>query len=467
MADIKPQMGQIPEPEPLQNVSVGKNYFKVELLVGKHNSNRNDDDDDDHDGISTSGYQLMKPFHQSSTTGEPLSIDYYVATPGLSFIIRCKLARPIKAGALYGARVYIDSAKLKETRQVFKKWGHPGDQNGDDDETDVDLSVADHYFWMTPGQQEHTIHGFYRSPDESQRFVFAEPPRKKTVDGDNSVLQADDELNKIGTIRVVFCCVDSNSSGKVRNLNHCCKPKQVTIDEKLDQKIKMSTKPGIIIKDGCSLTTSDIVPNLKNEIVYERRLIYNTYEGFSARRTTHQYSIRGGFYKGMPLKCFRQPYQIVRFQGIKTFLQEVRDRRIDLTTEQRIDGTQAAGRNPPPQAPQVLTNDWVCVEDLVHHISKSLSPAASYILSTGVQHQNADNGVKNYGEKYVQKQGASKDEQFQNFAEKENGLVQFFQKHPGVYDLELFRKNQNKYKNKNSYRVKLSVIELLDSSDEE
>jgi len=33
MADIKPRVGEIPEAVPLPHVSLGKNFFKVELLV--------------------------------------------------------------------------------------------------------------------------------------------------------------------------------------------------------------------------------------------------------------------------------------------------------------------------------------------------------------------------------------------------------------------------------------------------
>jgi hypothetical protein len=264
----------------------------------------------------------------------------------------------------------------------------------------------------------------------------------------------------------MFCCVDSKPSEKIRNIDYHRKPQQATTNKSYDEKIKMSTKPGNIIQDGCSSSKRKDI--LDRDILYERRLIYNTYGGFSARRTTNQYSNSGVFYKGMPLKCFLEQHE-VRFQGVITFFREVAalrigqasDIRIDLTTEQRIDDTQAA-RN----APQVLTNDWVCVEDIVHHVSKSLSPAASYILCTGMQH-HAKNDVNDYGEKYVQKQGASEDEQFQDFAEKESGLVQFFKNNPGVYNLELYRNNQAMYRNTKSYRVKLAVVDLLESGDEE
>jgi hypothetical protein len=448
MADIKPRVGEIPEAVPLPHVSLGKNFFKVELLVGRHDGPASD-------------YQLMKPFQQTSKDGDPLSIDHYVATPGLSFVIRCKLARPAKTGALYGARVYIDSGNMKEIRKIYKKWGYPGDEINDD----VDLSEADHYFMMNPGQQEYIINGFYVSPSESQRFVFAEPPRINSIDGDPEV-DFEEEINRVGTIRIMFCCVDSKPSEKIRNIDYHRKPQQATTNKSYDEKIKMSTKPGNIIQDGCSSSKRKDI--LDRDILYERRLIYNTYGGFSARRTTNQYSNSGVFYKGMPLKCFLEQHE-VRFQGVITFFREVAalrigqasDIRIDLTTEQRIDDTQAA-RN----APQVLTNDWVCVEDIVHHVSKSLSPAASYILCTGMQH-HAKNDVNDYGEKYVQKQGASEDEQFQDFAEKESGLVQFFKNNPGVYNLELYRNNQAMYRNTKSYRVKLAVVDLLESGDEE
>mmetsp|Transcript_24405 Transcript_24405/g.27313 ORF Transcript_24405/g.27313 Transcript_24405/m.27313 type:complete len:202 (+) Transcript_24405:361-966(+) len=197
------------------------------------------------------------------------------------------------------------------------------------------------------------------------------------------------------------------------------------------------------------------------------RLIYNTYEGFTARRLTTMYSNRVEFYKGMPLKCLFD--KKVRFQGIMVFFRKVAELRtdqattlrIDLTTEQRID-TEASMA----AAPQVMTNDWVCVEDLVRYVSKSLSPAGSYLVCTG-KHYRASNNIRDYGEKYVQKQGTSQENKLRNFSEKEDGLVDFFKKNPGVYDLEPFRINQRIYTNENSYKVKLSVIEILNSSDEE
>jgi len=270
MSDIKPQVGPIPDAVQLPPVSLGKNFFKVELVVGEDNGPG---------ARFSSRYELMKPFHQKTIDGDLLSIDYYVATPGLSFAIRCKLSRPVTVGSLYGARVYIDSGDFRDTDKAFKKWGDPSDSSSKSDNTDtdtnedIDFSQADHYFWLSPGQQEHTIHGFYRSEGESERFVFAEPPpRKRSVDGD-SVVNFVHELNKIGTIRVMFCCVDSKASKTIRNKNNgvVVKPQQATIDDRCDEKIKMSAKPGSIVKDGCS--PSKFVEILEQDILYERRSV--------------------------------------------------------------------------------------------------------------------------------------------------------------------------------------------------
>jgi hypothetical protein len=58
--DVKSRVGHIPPPQPLLPPSEGKNFFKVELLVGKNR-------------------QVIRPFFQHHITDAPLSIDHYVA----------------------------------------------------------------------------------------------------------------------------------------------------------------------------------------------------------------------------------------------------------------------------------------------------------------------------------------------------------------------------------------------------
>ena len=433
--DVKPQVGPIPRTQPLPNVSWGKNFFKVELLVGENGT-----------GSSSNDHQLMLPFQQTHVKDAPLSLDYYVATPGLSFSIRCRLARPSREGALYGARVYIDSG-LAGKDNVYRHWSNHWHSEwaggGDDDE--VDRSTADHYFWMNPGQQEHIIEGFYRSYNESNKFVFAEPSRKRTVDGDPAI-DFFSELDTVGVIRIMFCQVDSFQESFNSRHNKVFRPSQVVVDRNIDKKIQMSVKPGRVVNDGGQIAEQEAV--LSKEIVYERRLIYNTFGGFSARQVTAQYSSRSVFYRGMPLKALLT--ENVRFQGIMAFFREVSSERMNLSTEQRLIDistsseqaghcdTQSEDQRTVAETTQASTNDFVRVEDLVHHISKSLSPAGSYILCTGKNHRGGKrNAVLDYGEKYVQRQGAELDLKLQDFAHKERGLVAFFMNQPGVYDLEL------------------------------
>jgi len=441
--DVKPQVGPIPQAQALQAVSLGKSYFKVELMVGDEMEN-------------SSGHQLMLPFRQVHHQYAPLSTDYYVATPGLSFSIRVKLARPAKEGALYGARVYIDSGDTGEKYDymVYKKWSNKKSQSEkdkDEDEGGIDASLADHYFYIGVGQKEHVIEGFYRSAQESQRFVFAEPPRtqKRKHDGEYR------DLNTIGIIRIMFCKVvsfakrgDHHDSSRIR--------KQAAVDSLLDKKIQMSAKPGSIVNHGRRVGKYRAV--LSRNIVYERRLIYNTLGGFTAQQHTAFYSNRGDFYKGMPLKSLLDDR--VRSLGIMAFFREVSAVRIDLSTEQRLTKSSLDKS----QCDRVGTNDFVRVEDLVHYISRSLSPAGSYIISTGKRYRNEH--TMDYGEKYVQKQGLTETKKLQNFALKEQGLVDFFLDHPGTYDLEGEGSNPRNRLKKN-YKVRLVVLVVDSDSDDE
>ena len=85
--DGRPPAGSIPEAQPLQPASFGKNFFKVEFLVGRNTSERSNDK-----------HQLMLPFRQDQPEDESLSLDYYIATPCLAFSIRVRLDRPAKEG---------------------------------------------------------------------------------------------------------------------------------------------------------------------------------------------------------------------------------------------------------------------------------------------------------------------------------------------------------------------------------
>jgi hypothetical protein len=433
-ADIKPQVGHLPLPEPLLTPSLGKNFFKVEFLVGDKR-------------------QRMLPFSQNNSQ-ERLSIDHYVATPGLPFAIRVKLARPCQEGALYGARVYIDSGRAGH-KTVYERWSEVAT-----DDENVDSAAADHYFWINPGVTEYIVEGFYKSNNESQRFEFAEPARKKA-----RVVPEDvdfrDMLETVGIIRIVFCRVEEFKSKFPHFTSQVASPQQVSVDDRVEHKIKMSAKPGKVIKDGRRV--GDRYAVLSNEIVYERRIVYNSFEGFSALATFNKHTHQVEFYKSMPLEALLN--KTVRLQGIMAFYRKVNGARVDLTNSERIQ--QAAL----PTAANGSANDFVRVEDMVHLICENLSPAGSFIMCTGraskCNYMSTGRAEKrNYGEVTVQRTNATVGERKQDFVAKEKGIVDFFKSEPGAFELELHSVDPNRRPSEN-YQVRFAVVDLLSSDDDE
>ena len=397
-----------------------------------------------------------------------------MATPGLAFAIQVKLARPCTEGALYGARVYIDSG-LASHKTVYERWSE--EPSGDDS---VDTAAADHYFWINPGVTDYIIEGFYKSTTESQRFEFAEPARKdaSTELEDASIrdqletkgielqhvedaeparkkarvsliedVSIGDMLETIGVIRIVFCRVETFRRSQT---SLSASPQQVSVDPRVEHKIKMSAKPGNIIKDGCGV--GDRYAVLSNEIVHERRIVYNSFEGFSALATFNKHTHKVDFYKSMPLEALFN--KIIRLRGIMTFCRKLNDARVDLIDSERFQ--QAAL---PTTSVFGSANDFVRVEDMVHLICESLSPAGSYIMCTG--------GAKkcNYGEVTVQRTNATVVQRKQDFVAKERGLVAFFKSEPGKFELELHSVNHNRDPSEN-FQVRFAVVDLLLSDDE-
>jgi hypothetical protein len=103
MEDVKPRVGPIPLANRLQPSVIGKNTFKVDLLV-YNNPKKNP--------------ELMLPFQQLSK--QSMSIGYYIATTGLEFSLRVKLTKPAEEGNLYGARVYIGNGKAANKDLIYR-----------------------------------------------------------------------------------------------------------------------------------------------------------------------------------------------------------------------------------------------------------------------------------------------------------------------------------------------------------
>ncbi len=211
-------------------------------------------------------------------------------------------------------------------------------------------------------------------------------------------------------------------------------------------------KPGRLVVDGDVPGHHEAV--LNETIIFERRLIYNSYEGFTARHLLRAHTTPVDFYKAMPLYVFLQP--AVRKQAIMAFYAYVSRNRVDLSVEKRIE---QLNEGEAVTAGLRDTNDFVRVEDIVHTLCKNLSPAASFMLCTGKQKAG------NYGEKHVQRRASSRATSLQDYSTKEEELVKFIKTEPGTFDIRLVGYSKKKRPREN-YEVSFTVFEIDSSSDE-
>jgi hypothetical protein len=259
----------------------------------------------------------------------------------------------------------------------------------------------------------------------------------------------DSLLNTIGIIRIAFCRVEEFRTKLSSSQSQDASPQQVSVDDRVAHKIKMSAKPGNVINDGGGVV-GDREAVLSNEIVYERRIVYNSFEGFNALATFSKYTHHVDFYKSMPLEALLK--DTIRLRGIIAFYRDVNRARVDLVNSERIQQATALAING-------SANDFVRVEDMVHSICANLSPAGSYILCTGKAKKY------NYGEVTVQRINATVGQRKQDFVAKEKGIVAFFRSEPGTFELQLHSVDPNRTPREN-YQVRFAVVDLL-SDDEE
>jgi hypothetical protein len=447
MDDVKPRVGFIPSSEPLPPSAPGKNFFKVELLLGDLK-------------------KPMLPFAQKSIS-DVLSEDYYIATPGIPFSIRVKLKHPRSEGLLYGGRVYIDSGDTEN--YVFNVLtGNQEQVNaGNEVVTEKAKSKSDHFFWIGPGETEYTIEGFFKDSQKSSQFVFGEPLRKKAKADINVVSEV---LASVGKIRIAFSNVEKFESANHRSV---AAPKGKSVNTLLDRKTLLVAQPGEVVVDKAAGGRSNEQAVLENEVIFEKRIMYNSYAGYKTtdRVLLNKYLYNVDFYKGMPLNLLLQPD--VRSIGIMTFLRNVGNSRFhNFCTVQLGQGGSPAGTDIQTVGfarADDNANTYVRVEDVVHFICESLSCAASFIFCTGRE----KNG--NYGEEIVQRQGYMKYERLADYSLKERGLINYFKSEPGIYDIELdsidlsrdLKDESSEDPNNENYKVRLCVVELLDDSDDE
>jgi len=468
----------IPDGEKAHNLFMsreGKNaYFRVELLIGPPDNR-----------------VRMVPFSEVLCEDGDLSIDSYVATEGQPFALRVKIARPRSDNAVYGGRVYIDkpcSCKHHDRTEKLGEHHVCGKANAVVKQLNEGM---DHFFWIGPGETEYMIEGFYKNQAKSQQFVFAKPEQKLDlaagVEGDQELQQ--ERLmsiwRSIGGIRIAFSLL---KKWKKRPPNRNFDPEQAAIDAEahIERKGKeLSAQPGDIVEDRVPETDREAV--LSNNIVFEKRIDYNTFCGYKASHAMMKFTNTIGLYKGLPVDILKQ--LDVRKQCVNMYMTQVpldlmRDKFHDNLEETFKQTHSAAGQSSSEGAtsgaaaaaavagsangggPNLFStpDKWVPVRAIVRAICRDLSPAGSYLICTGEYHVDEETGVRNYGETVVQNTEASNEEKYSEMDYKTEQLAHFFTKDPHIYDS---RDCGTDADGNIRYEVCAAVVDLTADSDDE
>lgn len=391
--DIKPPRGYIPHvPEASTSHTASHGFFKVFLIVG-----------DDEEMIPV---KLEKP--------QPtLSIQHFVAIPGRNFSCRVELARAPPEGIQYGCRIYIDHGSIRSRHEFDPEQGIRVLKEPDEFKKKHDPDAYNQFIWFGPGETSYTVHGFYCNEEQEYQFQFGEIPRetkeKAHVD-EQEILQRKDRL---GVIRFQFAKVKRmvpNTLGK-HSQEKPLQAKDFSRGETFAKGTHMSARPGKRIKVG---VRRDTVAELEDNICYEAVIHYNDVFGYQNSNVNIYGDPRG--LRGIPLS------QITGHLEFRSFLI---NRFLTWLQSQRFAAEISRATN------DAASNKYVGLEDLVHFIDASLSPAAAYILCTGRQ------GPNNFGEKLVQASiGAAEHQRAKHFQDKEDGLFNFFDVDPANFELE-------------------------------
>mmetsp|Transcript_16470 Transcript_16470/g.47300 ORF Transcript_16470/g.47300 Transcript_16470/m.47300 type:complete len:347 (-) Transcript_16470:386-1426(-) len=332
----------------------------------------------------------------------------------------------------------------------------------------------DHFFWFGPDETEYTIEGFYQNQTKSKQFVFAKPVQERGVAAsfiDDREMQKERLPNtskSIGSIRIVFSLVDRWRKQPKHNSTCCPKQAVINAEAHIDCKGKeLSVRPGDTIDDGTPTTERQAI--LSNDIVFEKRIIFNTFCGYRANKKTMRETNQIIFYQALPLSVLMQGD--VRKQCIHMYLVQIPSQQMRAQLENNI--TEALHRNhaagqsssegtTPAAVASVKADEWVRVLDLVRAISRDLSPAGSHLICTGKHHVDQD-AIENYGEMVVQNTEATEEERAVDVVHKEKCLASYFTSSPHTYDIRDYKDEEGGIR----FEVRLPVVNVAGDSDDD
>lgn len=345
---------------------------------------------------------------------------YYCAERGSRFAVKCCLLRPAPEGFAFGARVYVDSGSTAVT--YARAGAEPGDHG------DVDAAEFDHYFWFGPGETTYVVHGFYRDAATSFPFEFGSTAANTTGATSGGYEAARD----IGVIRIQFAKVE-------RWL-----PKRRVV-----QKTRLRQSAGALLADAKGqrlaakaaaeaaadgLDDVDVDAVLSPGVLYESRLFYNDFDGYRRQASAGSAMLDPYAFRGLPLRAFEEPD--VRRRCVDTFLRALQRGQLIIETQVHLASLSEPDRGCDDTSLNIGTNDPVDIGHVVDALSRTLSPAASYLTCLGERKPG------NYGEGNVQRFG--KDIADQDREPKLRALEAYFADRPDLYHLHPLTKKQRR-----------------------
>ncbi|KAJ8602279.1 hypothetical protein CTAYLR_003685 [Chrysophaeum taylorii] len=364
---------------------------------------------------------------------------YYCAEKGQRFSIKCSLLRPPPEGVSFGARVYVDSGA---TNVAYSRAGLV-----DDPTVVVDTAEFDHYFWFGPNETEYVVRGFYRDSETSFPFIFGSPDEtapgvclggvhfgESTTTKTTPTPTPSERLEvarSLGAVRIQFTKVKKWLKKKKQ------RPQQREHDVKKKRRIGGAASEWADAKgahvaaipaknhevDG-SEPQPDHEAVLSPDVLFECRLFYNDFAGYRKQASVGSAMLDPAAFRGLPFQALAQID--VRRRCVDTFIRALQRGQLMIETDQRLVAISQSENVAPSLAD--ATNSAVPVPSVADAISRTLSPAAAYLVCVGKRKEG------NYGEREVQSSRAHPDPALDRDA-KIDELQAFFTDRPDHYDL--------------------------------
>jgi hypothetical protein len=306
--------------------------------------------------LYTPAGERLRPVDETQDNSNPRTWRkrVYCVTPGTPFELRYTLddANDIRR---WGGRVFVNAGG-----------GHL------DDVTHESAAEGDptHLFWFGDGQTEFRDTGFYEGNERSRRFVVGKSEFAAEDDAGMDDGQRRSAASQLGSIRVHFTAVTQITEVErpprragarhVTPLLPYCG--DVAARERKAQEFSCVVAPGARVVDDHDATTAVLSPDTD----FEYRI------GFVHFAVLSKHLANPRSFGGLPLSLFAE-VPSVRRRLVELALNDLQgvNRPTDITTSTDM------------EIEPYESNPAIVISDVVHHISRLVSPAASYFTCMG------------------------------------------------------------------------------------